>query len=1014
MLAATDDRQPSTSSSSIEFSHPCRAYEYSEILVATNNFDELLVIGRGGFGKVYKGTFVNESGAAVAAIKRLDSNSVESQFWAEVETLSKLRHCNVVSLIGYCRYGREMILVYEYMSNGTLADNLHKLGTSLSWLQRLKICIDAARGLDYLHTGTGIDVGVMHRDVSSSNILLDERWAAKISDFGFCILGPTDQPSIYVNTPVPITRGYVDLDYYNTGGLTSKSDVYTFGVVLLEVLCRKRAVDPSLDEEQCVLMTWAQHSIKKGNLKHITDYEIRDQISPKCLKQFVQVAERCLHKTQKRRPTMAEVVFSLESILSLQKKLNSSLQSAIMVNELSLPSNGEFTSISTSIEWSQPCRQFGFPEIVLATNNFDKSLVIGHGGSGDVYKGNIISGSKVAVIAIKRFNSMSSQGEKQFWTELEMFSKLHHCHLVSLFGYSIYRNEKILIYEYMPSGTLDDHLHKFGTPLSWLQRLKICIGVARGLDYLHTGTGFDVGIIHRDTKSSNILLHESLAAKICDFGLSRIGPTNHPGTDVDTPIIGTFGYLDPHYYITGHLTRKSDVYAFGVVLLEVLCRKRALDESLDKGGWNLVRYARTFIKEGNLKHIVDSGIRDQISLKCLKEFVGITERCLHDNPKDRPSMAEVVVSLESIMTLFEPADRTIFGRMVDKLSFPSKGQNSAHDDSKLSSNSKGKGKSRNDEDTVGADNKYFSISASLKVFKLADLERATRNFSQGLLLGGRTHREVFLGWVDRNTFASSTEGIGIAVAVKKFSQDLTECQTAATVLGHLDHPNIISLLGYCGDKKQKRFLVYEYMQNKNLGHFLFGGNVAKPLSWGTRLRIMIGVARGLVYIHSLKDQVIHRDVKTSNILLDQDFNAKLGGFEMAKFGPEIGKASVTTRIIGTLGYIDPVYLSNGHVNVKSDIYGFGAVLLETLTGRRAWEIQRPIYQSDSGEWESSILADISELKKIMDPRLEQNYPPEGAFQCIELALSCSAKDPKDRPSSEEVLRSLEEIYAVNE
>lgn len=109
---------------------------------------------------------------------------------------------------------------------------------------------------------------------------------------------------------------------------------------------------------------------------------------------------------------------------------------------------------------------------------------------------------------------------------------------------------------------------------------------------------------------------------------------------------------------------------------------------------------------------------------------------------------------------------------------PSKGQNSAHDDSKLSSNSKGKGKSRNDEDTVGADNKYFTISASLKVFKLADLERATRNFSQGLLLGGRTHREVFLGWVDRNTFASSTEGVGIAVAVKKFSQDLTECQVA--------------------------------------------------------------------------------------------------------------------------------------------------------------------------------------------------------------------------------------------
>ncbi|MFS7965899.1 putative protein kinase RLK-Pelle-CrRLK1L-1 family [Helianthus anomalus] len=148
----------------------------------------------------------------------------------------------------------------------------------------------------------------------------------------------------------------------------------------------------------------------------------------------------------------------------------------------------------------------------------------------------------------------------EFWAEVEMLSKL-----------------MILVYEYMLRGTLEDHLHKLGNPLSWCQRLKICIGATRGLDYLHTGTGIQLGIIHRDVKSSNILLDECWKARVLDFGLSKISPRNQPSSYVNTLVKGTFGYFDPNYFATGKLTRKSDVYAFGVVLLEVLCRKRAVD-----------------------------------------------------------------------------------------------------------------------------------------------------------------------------------------------------------------------------------------------------------------------------------------------------------------------------------------------------------------------------------------------------------------------------------------------------
>ena len=177
-----------------------------------------------------------------------------------------------------------------------------------------------------------------------------------------------------------------------------------------------------------------------------------------------------------------------------------------------------------------------------------------------------------------------------------MLSKFQHSHLVSLVGYCDDCEEMILVYEYMSRGTLADHLHKRSRkgetslpPLTWLQHLKICVGVAHGLDYLHTGTSIKNRVIHRDVKTTNILLDENLAAKISDFGLAKTGPVNQTCTNVSTRVKGTVGYLDPYYVSTRRLTRKCDVYAFGVVLLEVLCGRPAVDMSLDDEKINLAR-----------------------------------------------------------------------------------------------------------------------------------------------------------------------------------------------------------------------------------------------------------------------------------------------------------------------------------------------------------------------------------------------------------------------------------------
>ncbi|KAK2978711.1 hypothetical protein RJ640_026929 [Escallonia rubra] len=307
------------------------------------------------------------------------------------------------------------------------------------------------------------------------------------------------------------------------------------------------------------------------------------------------------------------------------------------------------------------CRQFSLADIQLATRNFDDALIIGQGGFGKVYKGVIDNGS--ITVAIKRLNSMSRQGAPEFWTEIEMLSKFRHSHLVFLIGYCDNVHEMILVYEYMLLGSLADHLHKRDTsgksPLSCVQRLKICIGAARGLDYLHTGTSVMHRVIHRDVKSSNILLGENWAAKISDFGMSKMGPTNQSCSHVSTDVKGTFGYMDPEYYLTRRLTRKSDVYAFGVVLFEVLCGRPAVDMTLAEEQWGLAAWAKYCTKEGILDESIDPSLRGQILPNCLITFVKIAAQCLHNLPMKRPSMAEVVVQLEYALLLQENTDAPV-------------------------------------------------------------------------------------------------------------------------------------------------------------------------------------------------------------------------------------------------------------------------------------------------------------------------------------------------------------------
>ncbi|OVA06985.1 Protein kinase domain [Macleaya cordata] len=336
---------------------------------------------------------------------------------------------------------------------------------------------------------------------------------------------------------------------------------------------------------------------------------------------------------------------------------------------------------------------------------------------------------------------------------------------------------------------------------------------------------------------------------------------------------------------------------------------------------------------------------------------------------------------------------------------------------------------------------------NLRVFTFSDLKIATKNFSRSFMIGEGGFGSVYKGiirslddqqtkldvavkqlsrkglqasmWAAvllKNTITvscSSTLNSSILYKMKGHKEWVTE----VNVLGVVEHPNLVKLVGYCAEDDERgiqRLLVYEYMPNRSVEDHLSTRSTT-PLPWAMRLRIALDAARGLVYLHEEMDfQIIFRDFKTSNILLDDQWNAKLSDFGLARQGPSEGLTHVSTAVVGTMGYAAPEYIQTGRLSIKSDVWSYGVVLYELITGRRPLDRNRPKSEQKLLEWIRPYLSDMKKFPQILDPRIEGKYSLKSAHKLAGVANRCLVRHPKQRPKMSEVLEMVKQIVEATE
>lgn len=600
-----------------------------EIEKITSNYSN--PIGKGGFGEVYRGA-LHDDDHDLVAVKRYIRAELREEFMEEVSIHSQINHKNAVKLIGYCIGENTLTMVAEYISKGNLEDTLHNSDISIPLDTRLGIAIGCAEAFSYMHSmHLSSDNLVCHGDIKPANILLDENLTAKVSDFGLSrlLLGGITR----YTSNVKGSLDYMDPIYLQQGCLTAKNDVYSFGAVLLELIARKKVKEGNIS----LIGTFREACAKGKGLRKLFDAEIAEESNMKILEEIGKLATECLTMDIHKRPGMNDVARRLVKLWKALREREGNIFWPFFSSE---GGNRQGTSSAEILTELGNTRIFTKGELNNITHNY--SYPLRRGWTADVYKGTLEDNT---LVVVKKSSRTDSWHKYIFGKEAKILSQIVHKNIIKLLGCCLEDEIPILLYEYAASKrNLYDILHiNLHSDFPLELRLNIAVQTAEALAYLHSSAA---GVIrHGSVKPSAILVDDNFIPKLSDFS-SSMKVTK-----------------DTIYLSTGLLPIKSDVYNFGIVLLELISRMKF------HNGDDLFlinRFIEAYKRYDSGKKLFDKEITAQEDITVLEEIGRLALECFNLKPEERPTMEEVAEHLEMLRSSWKKG-RTAKGAELHKV-----------------------------------------------------------------------------------------------------------------------------------------------------------------------------------------------------------------------------------------------------------------------------------------------------------------------------------------------------------
>ncbi|KAK9160029.1 hypothetical protein Syun_006370 [Stephania yunnanensis] len=707
------------------FNHP-RIFSFTELYIGSNGFSEDELLGSGGFGRVYKAVLPSDGTMVAVKCVTEKGEQFEKTFLAELMAVAQLRHRNLVRLRGWCIHEGQLLLVYEYMPNRSLDQILFRRPEKLGMEDRSRIVSGLAGGLFYLHEQ--LETQIIHRDVKTSNVMLDSHFNARLGDFGLArwlehelnqvstnsSSSPTQSTNKRIQqfrlvdtTRIGGTIGYLSPEsFHRHGPTTAKSDVFSFGIVALEVASGRRAVDLTYPDEKIVLLDWIRRLSDEGDCLKAADRRIpAESYRTSDMKRLIHLGLLCSLNDPQQRPTMKWVVEALSGNIIGELPNLPSFHLHPFYISLSTPSNSATTTITTTTTLSTAAtyastifvtaigdtmfttaenginnnnnnnnggskdtrnsssrgHRFKFPsvdtpqeisykELVIATDNFSDSRRVAELDFGTAYHGHL--GNQCHVL-VKRLGMKTCPAlRSRFSDELRNLKQLHHRNLVQLRGWCTEQGEMLVVYEYSVSHQLSNLLfhrhHKNGQLiLKWQTRYNLIKSLASAILYLHEE--WEEQVIHRNITSSAIILDADMNPRLSSFALAEFLTRNEHGhhfvSNPNKSVRGIFGYMSPEYIESGEATPLTDVYSFGVVMLEVATGQMAVD--FRRPEVLLVKKIHQFeARKKPLVELADRKFNGEYDQRELERLLRLGMLCTRSDPDLRPSMRQIVSTLD--------------------------------------------------------------------------------------------------------------------------------------------------------------------------------------------------------------------------------------------------------------------------------------------------------------------------------------------------------------------------------